>query len=47
MGCADKPPKITITTAKQPRPTRHTYDFIKDFIKDSVALFPTIYQRKG
>ena len=39
------PPKLMITTAKQPRPTRATYDFIKDFM----GLFPHIffYKRKG
>ena len=38
-------PKLMITTAKSPRPTKHTYDFIKDFME----LFPTIYfyKRKG
>lgn len=39
------PPKLMITTAKTPRATKHTYDFIKDFME----LFPTIYfyKRKG
>jgi rRNA maturation protein Rpf1 len=34
-----------ITTAKQPRPTKHSYDFIKDFME----LIPKIYfyKRKG
>lgn len=34
-----------ITTAKEPRPTRATYDFIRDFMQ----LFPSIffYKRKG
>ena len=36
---AAAPPKLMITTAKQPRPTKHTYDFIKDFM----ALLPHIF----
>jgi ribosome production factor 1 len=45
LSSAAVPPKLMITTAKQPRPTKATYDFIKDFM----GLFPHIffYKRKG
>lgn len=38
-------PKIMVTTSKEPRATRVTYDFIRDFL----TLFPDIffYKRKG
>jgi ribosome production factor 1 len=38
-------PKVMITTAKEPRPSKATYDFIRDFND----LFPSIYfyKRKG
>ena len=38
-------PKLMITTSKSPKPTKATFDFIRDFMD----LFPTIYfyKRKG